>query len=350
MKSVIVCAVLELKAGIAPPTELMMQYEKQAAALEMSFLLADSGSLASIVSLLKPQMGAKEGVIFVRLDEAVKEHSLARFFAFCQDKDKSVLQVVLENRQQSTVAFDIDEKNLLKPATQENAAKDFFYAGELCYLSAQNFAALLESKASDLLAFHTELAAKQLLLAVMESFRLTARRPCLFLDRDGVIIEDVGYPHKAQDLALVPGIVQLIKKAREKGFLVIAITNQAGIARGIFTQEQYNTFAEALNKLLRENGSPLDATYYCPHYPEATILDYKRVCLCRKPMPGLIMRAQQEHDVDLAGSLFIGDKDSDVVSYLPLKTWLLRGKYELKSEGVPIFSSMQDLLKKFGED
>ncbi len=172
------------------------------------------------------------------------------------------------------------------------------------------------------------------------------KRPCLFLDRDGVIIEDVGYPHKEEDLKILPGIVDLILAAKGKNFRVVVITNQAGLAKGIFKQEDYDAFTLALTKKLAEYGAKPDAIYYCPHHPDASVPALKADCNCRKPKPGLVLKASEELAIDLTKSLFIGDRDSDILAVPGLTTWLLKGRYPIEAT-VPIFHRLPDLKQEF---
>lgn len=135
----------------------------------------------------------------------------------------------------------------------------------------------------------------------------------LILDRDGVINVDKKYVYKAEDLEFVDGIEELILKAKLKNYLVICLTNQSGIARGFYSETEFHTFMKELNKrLLNKIGFSLDAYYYCPHHPNAKILKYKKICDCRKPKIGMFKKALENFNLDLANSVFIGDKLSDI--------------------------------------
>lgn len=130
-------------------------------------------------------------------------------------------------------------------------------------------------------------------------------RPWVFLDRDGTLIEDRGYVHRLADYAPLPGAYEAVRALREAGFGAAIVTNQSGIGRGRFTEDDYVRFQAHLRADFAAHGAALDADYHCPHAPDAG-------CDCRKPLPGLIRRAQRELAVDLARSWVIGDKDSDV--------------------------------------
>jgi D-glycero-D-manno-heptose 1,7-bisphosphate phosphatase len=126
----------------------------------------------------------------------------------------------------------------------------------------------------------------------------------LFLDRDGVINIDHGYVSRPADFEPVDGIFGALQLASSLGYKLIVITNQSGIGRGYFTQGDYNVLERHIHELFRSHNLEISGTYYCPHAPTET-------CECRKPLPGMILRAAREHDIDVARSVMIGDKQSD---------------------------------------
>lgn len=135
----------------------------------------------------------------------------------------------------------------------------------------------------------------------------------IFLDRDGVIVaEPPAYAYKISELRLIPNSAAAIRTFNSLGFLVIVITNQAGVAKGIFKEEAISPFNQEMTKRLLRNGAQINKIYYCPHHPEAVIPEYKIDCLCRKPKPGMILQAQEEFGINLADSFLIGDKISDI--------------------------------------
>lgn len=134
----------------------------------------------------------------------------------------------------------------------------------------------------------------------------------VFLDRDGTIIEDVGYMNSPEQIQFIPGSIEAIKKLKEAGYKVVVITNQAGIARGLITEDMLQTIDKVLHKWILNGGTHLDGIYYCPHHPEHGVYPYKQVCECRKPHPGLIRKAQKDLNIDLSQSFMIGDKATDV--------------------------------------
>jgi D-glycero-D-manno-heptose 1,7-bisphosphate phosphatase len=132
---------------------------------------------------------------------------------------------------------------------------------------------------------------------------LDALSPAVFVDRDGTIMEDCDYCSEPKDVKIFPGVPEALRRLRSKGFSLIIITNQSGLGRGLFTIEQYRA-VEA--EVLRQLGDGLiDATYFCPDVPG-------QQSTCRKPAPGMIMEATQEHHIDLSKSFLIGDKEFDV--------------------------------------
>ena len=127
----------------------------------------------------------------------------------------------------------------------------------------------------------------------------------VFLDRDGTLVADRGYVHRLEDYRLLPGTAKALLRLREAGFRLAIVTNQGGIGRGLFTQQDFERFQERLLCELAEAGVVIEATYFCPHAPDAG-------CDCRKPAPGLLQRAAREHGADLARSWVIGDAERDV--------------------------------------
>lgn len=139
-------------------------------------------------------------------------------------------------------------------------------------------------------------------------------KPAVFLDRDGVLNKDYGYVHTPEGFTWVEGAVEAVKWLNDNGYLVIVVTNQAGIARGYYTEEEFLAFTNWVNEQLRKAGAHIDATYYCPHHPTEGCGRYKKSCDCRKPAPGLINRALAEWDIDKRQSIMIGDKETDLLA------------------------------------
>jgi D-glycero-D-manno-heptose 1,7-bisphosphate phosphatase len=138
------------------------------------------------------------------------------------------------------------------------------------------------------------------------------KKRALFLDRDGVINVDIGYLHRKEDCVFLPGIFELVRRARRLGYDVFVVTNQAGIARGYYSEETFAEFTRWMLKRFEAEGAPITQVYCCPHHPTAGVGEYLKVCECRKPAPGMLLRAAQEHQVDLSASIFVGDAVTDM--------------------------------------
>jgi D-glycero-D-manno-heptose 1,7-bisphosphate phosphatase len=136
---------------------------------------------------------------------------------------------------------------------------------------------------------------------------MTAKRPALFLDRDGTVNADKGYLYRIKDFEFIHGMPDIIKSYNDKDFLVIVLTNQAGIARGYYTENDMHTLHRFINTELRKINAHIDAFYFCPHHPDIT-----GPCHCRKPETGLIEQAVNDFDIDISKSLMVGDKPWDI--------------------------------------
>jgi D-glycero-D-manno-heptose 1,7-bisphosphate phosphatase len=135
-------------------------------------------------------------------------------------------------------------------------------------------------------------------------------RPAAFLDRDGTIVEDVGYARAPEQLTLLPGAREALARLRREGFVLVVVTNQSGIGRGYLTEADFAKQVERLGRLLGPEAAP-DAHYHCPHHPTEAHGAYRVECDCRKPKPGLYIRAARELGLDPAASLSIGDAERD---------------------------------------
>jgi len=142
--------------------------------------------------------------------------------------------------------------------------------------------------------------------------RENERWPAVFLDRDGTINEEVGYLDRIEKLRLIPGAAEAIRLLNKSGMKAIVITNQSGVARGFYDEAFVEKTHAHLREVLRAEGAFLDGLYFCPHHPTEGRGEYLRVCGCRKPAPGLLLRAAKELRLDLARSYMVGDTLKDV--------------------------------------
>jgi len=138
------------------------------------------------------------------------------------------------------------------------------------------------------------------------------RSLAIFLDRDGTINEDVNFLSSPEQLVLIDGSAEAIRLANEIGLKVIVFTNQSGIARGYFTEEDLKKIHKRLDEMLAEKGARIDAYYYCPHHPTEGNGNYKVECECRKPKDGMLKKASREKNIDLKNSFVVGDRCIDI--------------------------------------
>ena len=139
-------------------------------------------------------------------------------------------------------------------------------------------------------------------------------KPAVFLDRDGTLIEEKGYLADPDGVRPFPGTFEALRELKEAGFGLITVTNQSGIARGYYTEDDYHAVAGRLDELLAAAGTPVDETLYCAHHPDVT-----GPCVCRKPGTGMYLEAAAGHGLDLRASYYVGDKLTDVLPALELK-------------------------------
>lgn len=174
---------------------------------------------------------------------------------------------------------------------------------------------------------------------------LKNRQKCVFLDRDGTLNKYVGFLRQIDDLELLPGAAEAVKKINESGYLAIVVTNQPVIARGEVTVSQLQEIHNKLETLLGMEGAYLDALYYCPHHPhkgyEGEVPELKFDCDCRKPKPGMLLQAAKDFNIDLSASYMVGDGENDVLcginaGCVPVKIG------EASENGVLHFNSLKD--------
>ena len=137
----------------------------------------------------------------------------------------------------------------------------------------------------------------------------------IFLDRDGVLIEDVHLLINPEVIQVLEGVPQALRSLKEAGFKLIVISNQTVVARGLVTEQEVCAINAEMERLLEQAGGPhLDGFYFCPHHPNATLPAYRMACECRKPRPGLLLRAAREHNLNLSASFAVGDRITDIIA------------------------------------
>ena len=137
-------------------------------------------------------------------------------------------------------------------------------------------------------------------------------RRAIFMDRDGTVCEEMGYVNHLSRSRLLPRSLEAIRCANEHGYLVVIATNQSGVARGLFSEEMVQAVHRQLRERAEAGGARIDAVYYCPHHPREGAAPWRVDCDCRKPRPGMLVRAAREHDIDLARSWMVGDGFPDI--------------------------------------
>ncbi|MET0293573.1 MAG: HAD family hydrolase [Phenylobacterium sp.] len=170
-----------------------------------------------------------------------------------------------------------------------------------------------------------------------------ALRPALFLDRDGVLNEDLGYVSRWEDFRFIPGAARAVAAANAAGWLVIVVTNQSGIGRGYYTEADMHALHARMNAELAAQGARIDAIYHCPQHPHASVEAYRHPDPPgRKPNPGMLLQAIADHAIDPARSLMVGDKPAD------MEAARRAGVRGLLVEGGDLFEAVRPLLSPEG--
>lgn len=169
-------------------------------------------------------------------------------------------------------------------------------------------------------------------------------KKAVFIDKDGTLIPDIPYNVKPELITLSANAAEGLKELQEQGFLLVIISNQPGVAYGLFTEKELVIVKVRIEQLLEKHNVTLDGFYYCPHYPEGKITAFAMQCECRKPMPGLILKAATDIDIDLSQSWMIGDILNDVQAgnTAGCKTILIDNgnetEWELTPHRVPLYT------------
>ena len=167
-------------------------------------------------------------------------------------------------------------------------------------------------------------------------------RRAAFLDRDGVLNEDVGYVGSVERFRWMPGAIEAVDLLRRLGFLVFVVTNQSGVARGYFDEAAVEALHAHMQRELQLRETEIDAFRYCPHLPDAIRMGYRLECACRKPAPGLLLDLIEDYHVEKADSFLIGDKDSDLAAAAAA------GITGFKFSGGSLLAFVEDLLDSRG--
>ena len=170
-----------------------------------------------------------------------------------------------------------------------------------------------------------------------------------FLDRDGVINADHGYVSKPEDFEFLPDVFNACRQIQAAGYLIVIVTNQAGIARGFYSEQDFQALTHwMLDRFAKENIRITDVEY-CPHHPTEGIGEYNQACSCRKPEPGMIIRACKKHNIAPEKSVMVGDKPSDIEAArragIP-NLYAIQGRYGLGQQVVHACENLIDAVGK----
>jgi D-glycero-D-manno-heptose 1,7-bisphosphate phosphatase len=166
----------------------------------------------------------------------------------------------------------------------------------------------------------------------------------LFLDRDGVVNEDYHYPHKPEHIRFREGIFELCRAAAAKGYMLIIVTNQAGVAKGKFTEEDVRSLHDWMNEQFRREGIEIAGFYFCPFHADGIVEEYRKDSDMRKPKPGMFLQAAKEHGIDLSQSVVLGDKQSDRIECAGLKSIVVKSQYTQSGYDAESLDDIEKLL------
>ena len=169
----------------------------------------------------------------------------------------------------------------------------------------------------------------------------------VFLDRDGVINVEKNYLYKIEDFEFVDGVIPALKSLKSEGFSFVVITNQAGIGRGYYTEEQYHTLTRYYLDILQREGIEVLKVYFCPHHPLKGVGKYLMDCSCRKPNPGMLLEAQVAFNINMSESIMFGDKVSDILAAKAAnvgRSTLLRPRHPSRDDHLVVADAVYDSL------
>ena len=133
-----------------------------------------------------------------------------------------------------------------------------------------------------------------------------------FLDRDGVLNVDTGYINNPEDIEIFDNLIENLQILQDLGYCFIIVTNQSGIARGYYTEQEFNSLTKKMLDVMQEHGVIISSVYFCPHHIEGHVVKYALKCDCRKPLPGMLVKAASDFDINFSEAIMIGDKSSDM--------------------------------------
>ena len=148
----------------------------------------------------------------------------------------------------------------------------------------------------------------------MDRSSFPSPRGAAFLDRDGVLNHDAGFTHRPEQIRWIDGAADAVAMLNQKGFWVFVVTNQSGIARGLYGEDDVQTLHAWMNAQLAQRGARIDAFAYCPHFAEGEVAQYRKACACRKPAPGMLLDLMAAWPVRRDKSFLIGDRDTDIAA------------------------------------
>jgi len=178
-------------------------------------------------------------------------------------------------------------------------------------------------------------------------------KKCVFLDRDGNINIEKDYLYKIEEFKFIDGAREAIKIFNDLDYLVVVVTNQSGIARGYYNEEDVKILHDHIGKEIKKIGGKIDAFYFCPHHPQKGIDKYKLNCNCRKPQPGMFLDAKKDLNIDLLSSIMVGDKISDIEAgkSLGMRSILVKTGHGLEEEKkLGDFCEIYETLYKFAKE